>query len=317
MVSEKWLPIILSPRSKTITGASEGSRLTDNSVSPTGGTGKMPPLVSIVMATYNAGDALELTIASVLKQTFTDYELVVADGASKDRTVQLLSLLDPSVVRWISEPDGGIYDAFNKACKLVQGEWILFLGAGDLLADEEVLARFALAAAQVDRSTEIIYGKVQVTDPDYNNIELLNRPWSEMEGQWRGGRPMIPHHQGVFHRRRILSEDNPFDMAYPLAADSKVVFQSMARVKPVFMDSVVALATEGGVTTNFRNFLRAATEIIRVNQELKHGHYVLQGIFYCKILGTYLAYCLGGEKLARLSIAAYRRLRGRKGPPVS
>lgn len=287
--------------------------MTYHGMSVTSGKDEKPPLVSIVMATYNVADALERTVASILKQTFAAYELVVADGASKDRTFQLLNSLDPCVVRWISEPDHGIYDAFNKACKLVQGQWVLFMGAGDLLADEAVLARFALAAAQVDRSTEIIYGKVQVTDPDYNNIELLNRPWSEMEGRWRGGRPMIPHHQGVFHRRSLLSQDNPFDMAYPLAADSKVVFRSMARVAPVFMDSVVAVAPEGGLSTNFRNYLRTATEIIRVNQELKHGHYILQGIYYCKILATYLAYRVGGEKLARKSIAAYRNLRGQKG----
>ncbi len=288
--------------------------MTENDVSPTGGTNEKPPLVSIVIATYNVAHALELTIASVLKQTFTAYELVVTDGASKDRTVDLLTSLDPRLVRWISEPDRGIYDAFNKACKLVRGEWVLFLGAGDLLADEDVFARFALVAASVDQSTEIIYGKVQVTDPDYNNIELLNHPWSEMAGRWRGGRPMIPHHQGVFHRRALLSGDSPFDTAYPLAADSKVVFRSMARVAPVFMNSVVAFAPEGGMTTNFRNFLRIATEIVRVNQELKHGRYILQGIYYCKILGTYLAYRIGGEKLARISIAAYRRLRGPKGP---
>lgn len=274
-----------------------------------------PPLVSVVMATYNAADALDLTIESILKQDFKSFEIVVVDGASKDRTVSLLQSMDQQVVRWMSEPDKGIYDAFNKACRLVRGEWILFMGAGDLLYDEMVLARFASAASQVDCSTEIIYGRVQVTDPDYNNIELLNRPWSEMEGQWRGGRPMIPHHQGVFHRQRLLSGDNPFDTTYRLAADSKLVFQSMDRIAPVFMDSVVAFATEGGMTTNFRNLLRAASEIIRVNQELRHGHYVLQGIYYCKILSTHLAYRLGGEKMARLSIALYRRLRP-KGRPV-
>jgi glycosyltransferase involved in cell wall biosynthesis len=268
------------------------------------------------MATHNVADALELTIQSILNQNFKSFEIVVIDGASKDRTVSLLQSMNQQVLRWLSEPDKGIYDAFNKGCRRVRGEWVLFMGAGDLLYDEMVLARFASAAAKVDCSTEIIYGKVQVTDPDYNNIELLNRPWPEMDGRWRGGRPMIPHHQGVFHRRRLLSEDDPFDTTYRMAADSKVVFQSMARVPPVFMDSTVALATEGGVTTSFRNFLTAASEIIRVNQELKHGHYALQGIYYCKILGTYLAYRLGGEKLARLSIAAYRRLRGRKGPPT-
>jgi len=273
------------------------------------------PLVSVVMATYNVADALDLTIQSILKQEFKSFEIVIADGASKDRTASLLQSMDQHFVRWISEPDRGIYDAFNKACQLVRGEWVLFMGTGDLLYDEAVLARFASAAAQVDASTEIIYGKVQVTDPDYNNIEILNRPWAEMEGRWRGGRPMIPHHQGVFHRRRLLSEDNPFDLAYPLAADSKVVFQSLARVAPVFMDSVVAFATQGGVSTNFRNLLRTATEIIRVNQELNHGHYILQGIYFCKIFGTYLAYRIGGEKLARVSIAAYRKLR-RKFPPT-
>jgi glycosyltransferase involved in cell wall biosynthesis len=279
-------------------------------------SGERSPLVSVVMATYNVADALELTIQSILKQDFKSFEIVVADGASKDRTVSLLQSLDQQIVRWISEPDKGIYDAFNKACRLVRGEWVLFMGAGDMLSDEAALARFASAAAQVDSSTEIIYGKVQVTDPDYNNVELLNRPWTEMEGRWRGGRPMIPHHQGVFHRRGLLSGDNPFDTTYRLAADSKVVFRSMARVAPIFMNSIVAVAPEGGVSTNFRNYLRTATEIIRVNQELNHGHYILQAIYYCKILGTYLAYRVGGEKLARISIATYRRFRGRTGSPM-
>ena len=274
------------------------------------------PLVSVVIATYNVADALELTIRSILKQDFKSFEVVVADGASQDRTVSLLQSMDERVVHWTSQPDKGIYDAFNKACRMVRGEWILFLGAGDLLNDDKVLARFASAAAQVDSSTEIIYGKVQVTDPHYNQVELLNRPWSEMEGRWRGGRPMIPHHQGVFHRRCLLSGESPFDTTYRTAADSKVVFRSMARISPVFMDSVVALATEGGESTTFRNYLRTATEIIRVNQELNHGHYLLQGIYYFKILGTYLAYRLGGERLARFSIAAYRALQGRKGPPA-
>lgn len=266
------------------------------------------------MATYNVAEGLELTAKSVLKQQLKDYELVIADGGSKDRTVDFLSTLDRSRVRWISQSDKGIYDAFNKACRIARGEWVLFMGAGDLLFDDLVLTRFAAAAANVDEKTELIYGKVQVTDAEYNPVELLNRPWSEMEGRWRGGRPMIPHHQGVFHRRRILSGNNPFDLAYALAADSKVVFQSMARAAPVFMDSIVAFAPEGGASTNFRNFVRTATEIIRVNQELRHGHYLLQGIYYCKILGTYLAYRLGGEKLARLSIATYRRVRGRAAP---
>ena len=77
--------------------------------------------ISIITASYNSAGTLRDTMDSVLRQGYTDYEYIVIDGASKDGTVDIIREYEPRFegrMRWISEPDRGIYDAMNKGCLL-------------------------------------------------------------------------------------------------------------------------------------------------------------------------------------------------------
>ena len=90
--------------------------------------------LSIVTAALNAADGLGETFGSLLEQTHADWEYVVIDGGSQDATVDILHEWDacyPGRVRWVSESDGGIYDAMNKGIALSTGDAIGFLGCGD------------------------------------------------------------------------------------------------------------------------------------------------------------------------------------------
>ena len=95
----------------------------------------MSPLISIIIATYNAEETLHDALESVLNQSFQDWECLVVDGASKDNTVKIIEEFckHDKRFRFISEPDKGIYDAFNKGWRMAKGEWIYYLGADDLL----------------------------------------------------------------------------------------------------------------------------------------------------------------------------------------
>ena len=84
---------------------------------------------------------MQHTATSVFAQTFTDYEYIIVDGASTDGTVEWLRT--QSDIRWVSEPDKGIYDAMNKGVQMAKGEWILFLNARDTLFHNEVLQQIA------------------------------------------------------------------------------------------------------------------------------------------------------------------------------
>ena len=107
----------------------------------------MTPLITIITVCRNARDALQKTAESVLAQTLAPgrLEYLVVDGASTDGTAEFLKSIEPRFngrLRWVSEPDAGIYDAMNKAVKLARGEFVNMLNAGDWL-EPEVCERVA------------------------------------------------------------------------------------------------------------------------------------------------------------------------------
>ena len=98
------------------------------------------PLISIITATLNSGTSLEKTILSVLNQSYENVEHIIIDGGSKDNTLEILEKYKNNYkVRWISEPDKGISDAFNKGLRIAKGEYINFQGAGDCFSDNDAI----------------------------------------------------------------------------------------------------------------------------------------------------------------------------------
>jgi len=91
------------------------------------------PLISVIIVVYNAENELEETLISVVNQKYSTIELIVIDGGSTDGTLKILEKYNSKITFWKSEPDKGIYDAMNKAVKIAKGDWIYFLGAGDIL----------------------------------------------------------------------------------------------------------------------------------------------------------------------------------------
>jgi glycosyltransferase involved in cell wall biosynthesis len=89
------------------------------------------PLFSLVTATFNAGSLLDRTIESVRRQTCQDFEWIVIDGGSRDDSVERIRAAGSLVTRWVSEPDEGIADAWNKALSLATGAHAIVLNAGD------------------------------------------------------------------------------------------------------------------------------------------------------------------------------------------
>ena len=93
----------------------------------------MSVLFSIVVVSYNYGRFIESTILSILSQQYKDYELIIIDGGSKDETVSILKKYDSKIDYWISEPDKGQSDAFNKGFKKAKGKYLFWVNADDLL----------------------------------------------------------------------------------------------------------------------------------------------------------------------------------------
>lgn len=95
--------------------------------------------VSVITVCYNAVNCIEKTIKSVLSQGIPDLEYIVVDGDSKDGTKDILNTYKSFISKCISEPDNGIYEAMNKAISLAEGDYCIFMNAGDTFASSHVL----------------------------------------------------------------------------------------------------------------------------------------------------------------------------------
>lgn len=159
--------------------------------------------VSIVTVSKNAEQQIGTTIASVADQTFPNIEHVFVDGASTDRTVDIINAARPS--RVLSEPDDGIYQAMSKGVALATGDIIFFLNCGDVFADEEVVADvvsfFDLTAA------DAVFGNLMpVVDGGYDHP--MYRPGKIIDQGYFGNAGLFfdesIHHQTMFYKKDIF-----------------------------------------------------------------------------------------------------------------
>ena len=125
--------------------------------------------ISLITTTYNSAETLRSTFDSVLSQTYTNIEYLVIDGASKDKTVDIIKEYEPKFegrLKYVSEPDKGIYDAMNKGIRMATGEVVGILNSDDFFTSDDVIACVAEAFSG-DDSLDAVYGDIHfVKDGD-------------------------------------------------------------------------------------------------------------------------------------------------------
>ena len=173
----------------------------------------MEPLFTIITVTWNAASVIQPTLDSVRRQSSTDYEMLIIDGASTDDTLTLVRNAGIASVRVFSEPDNGLYDAMNKGIARARGRYLVFLNAGDAFADDTVLARLTVLAAG---NPGVIYGQTQLVDAsrDVVGSRHLTAPKRLTAESFLRG--MVVCHQAFVARRDLVP---PYDLQYRLSAD--------------------------------------------------------------------------------------------------
>ena len=122
------------------------------------------PIITIVTVCLNNKDMLKKTVCSVKAQDYPHIDYLVIDGASTDGTRDFLS--NERILRWISEPDSGIYNAMNKGIRMAKGDWVIFMNAGDTFVTSDTISKIFSQGQEAD----VIYGDV-VKD----NLIVVNR----------------------------------------------------------------------------------------------------------------------------------------------
>jgi glycosyltransferase len=167
--------------------------------------------ISVITINYNNATGLRKTAASVLGQTYADFEYLIIDGGSTDGSREIAEELAPRLGYWCSETDGGIYNAMNKGVGHAKGDYLLFLNSGDTLSDAKVLESIA---RELD-GTDIVYGNLLFRYPRPKKDFYRVYPDELTAGFFL--KDSLPH-PASFIRRKLLV-DTPYNETYRIVAD--------------------------------------------------------------------------------------------------
>ena len=197
----------------------------------------------------NAENCIRETIQSVLNQTTSNFEYIIKDGRSTDETVNIAQSFSTAFAergisyRIISQKDAGIYDAMNQAIQETQGEWILFMNAGDQIANRTILA-------QVEKKPDI-----QEADIVYGDTIRQNREWfryskaRDLE-KFRLGLPFS--HQSVFTRRALFAEKK-YSTEYTINSDYCFYLQCYQEGKRFYYIPIaISIIDVNGISSNWK-----------------------------------------------------------------
>lgn len=202
--------------------------------------------ITVVTVCRNVLGALRETFAGVMEQDCPDFEYIVVDGASSDGSVDFLRDNASPAVRWISEPDKGIYDAMNKGTRMASGEWVIFMNAGDRFAAKDTLSRLSRELEKAGKDTDVVYGDVLKTDGSSAPV------YKKAEPPHKSHRMFFCHQSALTRRSALLS--HPFDLRHPYSADFKLYRQLTAERRGFMqVDFPVAVFDTGGVSNRRRS----------------------------------------------------------------
>ena len=172
--------------------------------------------VSIITAVYNGGRAIAETLRSVAEQDYSDIEHIVIDGASSDDTVAAVRSNGNRVARLVSEPDNGVYDAFNKGLRMATGNAIGFLNCGDTYLSRSVISRIAKELSVL--GTEAVFGDLLIVN-EQRPTKVVRRYNSRRFAPNLMGYGLMPAHPTLFLRREVYQRVGEYDTQFRIAGD--------------------------------------------------------------------------------------------------
>ena len=200
------------------------------------------PLISIVTIVYNDKAGFAKTSRSVIKQSYDNIEYIVIDGGSSDDTVSLIKENEPNIEYWVSEPDNGISDAFNKGVKAAKGDWIVLLNAADYFQNNEVVKNM-IPHLLSNPNADLVYGKLTEVDESGNKGKSFGKPF-DFDSFYR---ECTIIHPATFHNKSFFKTNGLFSSDFKIAMDYEI-FLRKKDLKAVFVDEQVTFMEVGGAS---------------------------------------------------------------------
>lgn len=249
----------------------------------------MPFPISIITINRNNAVGLEKTMRSVAAQTYKEFEYIVVDGASTDESVAVIKSLESEFahLKWVSEPDTGIYNAMNKGISMASGDYIQILNSADCLAADDVTRRM-LVAVEKSGNPSILYGNMVKCFPDGRKV--VDKSFAGEEITMLGMYAGTLNHDPVYIRRDLFEKYGYYDEGLKIVSDWKWYLQAiiMGDEKPQYVDMDVTLFDMTGIS--------------ETNKELDNAERkaVLEQLFPKTILDDYESFAFPIDQIRRL-----------------
>lgn len=227
--------------------------------------------ISLITITYNSEKTLSDTIKSVLDQKYDNLEYIIVDGASKDNTVSIIKEIEPQSdgkIKWISEPDKGLYHAMNKGIHMATGDIIGILNSDDFFTANDILQKIANVFQQ-DTKLDAVYGDVHFVHPDnlnkcvrYYSSKIFKRNLMKLG--------FMPAHPSFYIRRECFEKYGLYKTDYKIAADFEFLLRVIYKEKIIIQYlpiDMVTMRTGGASTSGLESHKRIMKEHLRAFRE--------------------------------------------------
>ena len=203
------------------------------------------PRLSILVATWNCAAQLEQFLESLLSQSWTDWECLLLDNASTDCTAELVAEFQERFpqrrLRWSSEPDTGIYDAWNRGLSLARGDYLSFIGADDVFLEARSLERIAALTVTEPHL-------ITARNAYYASDGRLLRHWG-FGWQWKRMRQsMNIAHPGMLMRRELFELVGAFDPSFRICGDYEWFLRLPAELRSIHSSDSILKVVQSGVS---------------------------------------------------------------------
>ncbi|MCW0484116.1 glycosyltransferase family 2 protein [Gaoshiqia sediminis] len=203
--------------------------------------------ISIIIATYNAEKYLQRCLDSIKANKSENIELIIIDGKSNDRTLDILNENRHDIDFWISENDKGIYDAWNKGIKVAKGKWIMFLGADDQLKVNALQNYLTFLKNNNVSYIDYICALNEYIDKNGKLVATIGDKcvWPKMR------KYMSAAHVGSLHNKKLFKEVGDYDLQFRICADYELLVRKRDSLKSIFIPIKIAKMETGGMSFSY------------------------------------------------------------------
>ena len=202
--------------------------------------------ISIITITFNAEATLANTLNSVFRQSYKNIEHIIIDGNSKDKTLKICNDF-PHISKIISEPDKGVYDAFNKGLKTATGDIVGFLNADDIFFSEDSVNE--IASAFIKNNTDIVYGNLDYVNENGKVIRnWISKPYKKGLEK----KALMPAHPTFYCKKEIYDRIGGYNDSFKIAGDFELCmrFLNVNNIPSYYLNKKLIKMLAGGISNN-------------------------------------------------------------------